>query len=263
MGAEELMKNKIKVTSISSYIECIMERSNDWNLNHSEIWYRGVKSQKMSLLPGIRWRGVNNDTENNMVLDFIINSHSLTDKKIKTAWQTYSLMQHYGLPTRLLDWTKSPLIAAYFALESIGSEDCVVWCLDPYLFNKNTVNKEQIFVPSEYTDKDEGLNLTNYLPPALRKDQNSKLPAQPIALAPPYSNERIDAQQGCFTIHGSTKQSIDEFMVKESGKGIAKIIFPQKHIEEMKAELFTLGISVDSIYLDLNSLSNKIIEIYC
>ena len=51
-------------------------------------------------------------------------------------WDWYFLMQHYGAPTRLLDWTDLPLVSLYFAVTSGESnEDAAVWVLDPYWLN--------------------------------------------------------------------------------------------------------------------------------
>ena len=42
-----------------------------------------------------------------------------------------SLMRHYGIPTRLLDWTHSFLVAAYFAVDDADkARDCAIWALD-------------------------------------------------------------------------------------------------------------------------------------
>ncbi len=53
----------------------------------------------------------------------------------KNKWNWYFLMQHYGAPTRLLDWTVNPLVALFFALEphfeKNMTSDVAVWILDP------------------------------------------------------------------------------------------------------------------------------------
>ncbi|HTW85340.1 MAG TPA: FRG domain-containing protein [Candidatus Sulfotelmatobacter sp.] len=64
------------------------------------------------------------------------------------AWLQYA--QHYGLPTRLLDWSASPLIALYFAVCNVehDDEDGCIWALNPSGLNKQHRNQYTLLMPS-------------------------------------------------------------------------------------------------------------------
>lgn len=253
--------NSEKISTIPEFLQKVLDIHKKWGRAQGEVWFRGIARDDMELLPGTKWRNLDESKENTIVSEFMIHSHSLFESEPKNGWHWYSLMQHYGLPTRLLDWSKSPLAAVFFALDSKQDTDRVVWCMDPYELNKQTSNTDFIFVPGEYANEEAGVNLINYLPVVLRDKKSSGVPVVPLAIEPPYTNSRVLAQKGCFTIHGTKNEPIDSYFVK--GKGITKLVLDKEFIKQMRLELKVFGVDVDSIYQDLNSLSKRIISNYC
>ncbi|GFI66086.1 hypothetical protein IMSAG185_01695 [Lachnospiraceae bacterium] len=107
----------------------------------ARLWYRGEENAALTLVPSIQRSRRRLDVERYITNDFYIRARQILDnppaKHNYAAW--VSLMQHYGLPTRMLDWSESPLIAAFFATETYRTTpetDAGVWVLAPHLLNE-------------------------------------------------------------------------------------------------------------------------------
>ncbi len=140
------------------------------------------------------------------------------------GWDWLSVAQHHGFPTRLLDWSTNPLIAAYFAANAHNDLDGAI-----YAFQPNSYVKRENIHPLEY----EGLSLF-----------------RPTAYA-----SRISRQSGVFTIHGPP----DKKMVLGGSYGkIKKFEVPACIKSDLLLDLDHFGINVASIFPDLDGLSSHI-----
>ena len=189
--------------------------------------FRGVSDISYELIPKLGRLNNKSDIDANKeekIMLRLFKQQSLPYLKFKPSndWEWLALAQHHGLPTRLLDWTTNPLVAAYFAVEKEKIEH-----------NRNSaiyVYEEKKFIK---TNKD----------PSERRKIGKFIPS--------HITQRITAQAGVFTIHPEpTKKlenrKIEVLTISEESRGI------------LKKELFQYGIHRASLFLDLDNLAKHI-----
>jgi len=180
-------KNENAFQSVTGPIESWEELAK-WVGTHNKInWiFRGERQQGWRLIPKIgrleyhnEVRGYTFEAEKWIFNQFKrkARAHLTLGVEPVTEWEWLALAQHHGLPTRMLDWTHSPLVAAYFAVERDDREDDAI-----------VYASEIIHVIDPLSD------------PKKRSD-----PFEVIAdynrFDAPYISPRIIAQSGTFTIH--------------------------------------------------------------
>jgi hypothetical protein len=155
------------------------------------------------------------------------------------------LAQHYGLPTRLLDWTKNAAIALYFACIEKPKEDGAVFVLDPTELNREIQPKEpRILDPNLDNDV-----IEIYL--KLDGSRNQK-GSKTIAINPTWNSTRIMAQQGVFTIAGSKHFALTE----EEASSLVCVKIESKFKEALVGELERIGVNEMSIFPELEHMCN-------
>jgi hypothetical protein len=238
-----------KICSIQDLLEAISERkTSDDNI----FWYRGQSNKTWGLLPTML-RSNLRCSEETLVTRFKQNASMLIGDKPNTYFDWLFLMQHYGVPTRLLDWTESPLIALYFAVEKEDTDDGALWLLDPLGLNREarvTKPTELQFIPS-FDDE---------LLQPYSGSSESRTEIYPIATIATRNSVRIQAQQGVFTIH---HPALPAKPIEDIGdqKHFHKIEIPGKDKLKIKRQLKLLGISRFQLFPELSSVSELVKEV--
>lgn len=225
------------------------------------LWYRGVSSESYKLIPKEYRPDFRDDLAKvRSVQDDFLNRAKGFDASLKSnsKWEWYQLMQHYGIPTRLLDWTEGHLLALYFAIgEHDGNCNPVVWAMDPYYLNKVTLKKECVYYSEHLVQDDEDKILDKYF-------FYDKMPDFPVAFVPPASEERLFVQRSVFTIHGSTKKPIEQIFIDNPDETprLFKISVDRSEVKRLKIELRRCGIDKVNVYPGLDSIANASISKY-
>jgi hypothetical protein len=242
-----------EIGNIQDLLEQLDFISND--LGFEKIWFRGVADSSYGLEPSIFRKNVNPAIEKDLYNRFKVRSLPyLKNIPNDSYWEWLFHMQHYGVPTRLLDWSESALIGLAFAVifreEKHKELDAAIWCIDPIKLNRDYVKG---FKPTEILP-----NITDPTVQGVQKYSDPEIPIDyPCAVYGPQNNERIVAQKGVFTLFPFK----DRFKIEEletSNQFLAKIIIKNSEIEKVKSQLITLGITETLVYPGLDYLADEI-----
>lgn len=242
----------MEINSVQELLERLEEIRKDQD---QSIWYRGQGSKDWPLTPYyLRLDG--KQSESTLLKRFKQSAAMLIDTSPKESFDWLFLMQHYGVPTRLLDWSESPLVALYFAVENMekyGNEDGALWLLYPSELNKHArINnkEEEGFIPS-FDDEE----LESYSVESLKS--NSRIQLYPVATIATRNNARIQAQLGVFTIHHHENIPIEEVGDKAH---TVKMVIPSESKERIKNQLALLGYTKFQLFPELSSIGDIIKE---
>jgi len=228
------------------------------------LWFRGQCDAGWGLSPKV-WRPDYEDAnEAEMRLEFESVGHPLTQSGVPhDKWHWYFLMQHYGAPTRILDWTVNPLVALYFTVRENIEENGAVWVVDPWRWNRAHI--KGLFGPAIAGWQETKPYLLD-LEKAFDTDE-AEIQTRakwPICIEPTHIDRRIAAQGSKFVLFGIKKDMVDSPTINQPRGGnkkhsiVDKLIIPKVVAETLREELNHIGINERAMFPDLEGLGKHI-----
>jgi FRG domain len=207
--------------------------------NPEIVWYRGHQNSNFQLLPSLLRLDGGLTKEKELFIKWSQRSIGLLERRT-SPWEILFDMQHYYVPTRLLDWSEVLGIAVYFATWGTPLSPCV-WMLNPLTLNEGATGSRAL--------KRCGVDQFDYQ--QLYWNKVPLIPLHPVAMEPPFQNPRIQAQKGMFTIHGDNDSPLEALY----RKCVRKVEIPPEAVAEAREFLEFADINEFSMFPDLEGLA--------
>lgn len=214
-----------------------------------EFWWRGQDVYDWELIPGVH-RGYSRGSEPNFNLRFRTKAKvrypNCPPNNAHIDWLL--LVQHYGLPTRLLDWSESMAVGLYFSMlnDQYLSEDGALFCLLPSLLNKNELSRDSILMS-------EDIEVTKITRDAFRSRNTAS--EHILAFFPDQFDLRHIAQNTAMTIHGRPGGLESQAHAEEC---VVKIRVKHEGKKRMRELLKFFGASRANLFPDLANLAMEL-----
>lgn len=277
-----------RASNIKDYLSAVGELRRRWRMPKSdELWFRAedARHRGTHLQPGLfrpREKGrIRKSVQKLLELEHDLYEEfgrcgpqlSLSDVgSIDDEWDSYFLMQHHGVPTRILDWSDGALIALHFAVRNkpaVSATDSIVYVLNPYWLMKLLENhpdrKSTERRWKEYWEKnhpyetEEGDWDRLYLPFGADNPKQPLLnmPTTPLLWDSPHVTRRIAAQRSRFMIFGTDPLFLTK-MEKDKSSRLVAVTIPRGSISKIRQELREAGITESVVYPDLDGLGREL-----
>lgn len=256
-----------------------IENFSDWNKfklfvdKLSDNWiFRGQSNSSWdlcTLLERTDFFNENEFIETSFLIEYQRGARNYLSKEDlpETLMEWLALMQHHGAPTRLLDFSKSPFIASYFAFENadIKEESVAIWainensiykCLMEHLKLRHSENFERIrskLSDEDYEKSKRELTDQDFIDLFLKNSKSCIIPIEPFKM-----NRRYSLQQSIFLSTGNSHEPFMkqlDFLENILEKAVIKICLPTSIKKEVLRDLQKMNINRTTLFPDLDGYS--------
>lgn len=230
--------------------------------------YRGSSDARVPLLTSLdRLGGINPPhtkagLEEHILRNFMRYARPYVGREPANDWEHLVTAQHHGVPTRMLDWTYSPLIAAFFATRATKHDerDRAVWRLDWQAVHRKF---ELSPLALSVQDLESLFGHDGGFTPWRLFSAGSKQDAFACLMEPPSIDDRIVAQSAAFTLCSDTRQSFDSFLESHGlNDALTKVVIPGESVSLIRDQLDLVGVDERRLFPDLDGVAAAIRRYY-
>ena len=231
MGKKNMI-NTVSINTLDGVKDLLFEqeRNNDNGRYRSSFMYRGVSDSSFDLTTSLvrNCKTLSKQLEQHLLDNFIKYvriEEPLIDESI---WKAMIIGQHYGLPTRLLDWTHSPLVALHFAntesnLNELTEHDCAVWRIDVRELNSKLPSKykDALAVKSTFIFS---VNLLSSIVNDISDYDDDMQDKSLVTVEPPSLDQRIVNQYSFFTVVPTAITDLEAYLDTNTERTVKYVI---------------------------------------
>jgi hypothetical protein len=246
--------DQLRVRSLADYLQRLRDlRLTEVPHYHVRWWFRGQSDARYPLVPGIYREKFPADDEparlrieQQLHQDFRVLSAGLFESAPSDI-DLYFLQQHFGLPTRLLDWTTNPLAALYFAVNTGSDVNGSVVLMDVYRLaeTQGATRHYKSILTSNHP------KLREWLGPVLNGGSPDDFCDFVVPIRPEQFNIRVKLQRGCFTLHVPRRPGLTE----RENDSLRSFVVPREAKQTIYQELKLSGVDEFAIFGDLENLA--------
>ena len=263
------MIQEIRINTLEDLMPLLSEQEYRPELgrNRSGYLYRGMPDSSYRMVTSLSrcCKGLQKTLEPAILNNFSKYAVREDQTVVQSIWLQMITGQHNGLPTRLLDWSHSALVALHFAmtednLEDMDAHDCVVWRIDMQEQISHLPEKYRIAVGKEQTTLFSVEMLTKITDSLYQYDEDMGDHSM-VIIEPPSTNPRIVMQYSFFSLVPMGITDIEKYL-NEYTERTVKYVIDRKLRWRVRDMLDQLNISERLLYPGLEGLSKWIARHY-